>query len=75
MHIIKRNIESKNKVMVIDEDEDDDETKHLPKTNGICSKCGNGEAYWFMRQTRSADEPPTVFYTCTKCEHKWRSYG
>jgi len=45
-----------------------------PKTKIICPECENNEAYWFMQQTRSGDEPPTRFYCCTKCGHKWREY-
>jgi DNA-directed RNA polymerase subunit M len=46
----------------------------LPIADVICPKCGNQKAYWFMQQTRSADEPPTIFYKCTKCGYSWRSY-
>jgi len=46
----------------------------LSKTKVECPKCGNNEAYWWMVQTRSADEPPTTFYKCTKCGHTWRDY-
>jgi len=52
-----------------------DEAIDLPKTRVMCPKCENREAYWWMQQTRSADEPPTMFYRCTKCTHSWRSYG
>lgn len=48
--------------------------KNLPKTKVICPKCGNEEAYYYMQQMRSADEPPTVFYICTKCNYSWRGY-
>lgn len=48
--------------------------KNLPKTKIICPKCGNEEAYYYVQQTRSADEPPTQFYICTKCGYSWRSY-
>lgn len=51
------------------------ESMDLPTTKIICPKCEHGEAYWWMQQTRSADEPPTLFYRCTKCEYSWRSYG
>lgn len=51
-----------------------DEAIDLPKTRIICPKCENTEAYWWMQQTRSADEPPTLFYRCTKCSYSWRSY-
>lgn len=40
-----------------------------------CEKCGNGEAVWWMLQTRSADEPTTQFYRCTKCSYTWRDYS
>lgn len=40
----------------------------------ICRKCGNNEAYYWILQTRAADEPSTRFYKCTKCGHVWREY-
>ena len=46
----------------------------LPKTRVECPKCGNKEAFWILRQTRSSDEPETRIFTCTKCEHRWRAY-
>ena len=50
------------------------EGEELPKTKIVCPVCGNVEAYWWTLQTRSADEPPTTFYRCTKCKYSWRSY-
>ncbi|MBI4173668.1 MAG: transcription factor S [Candidatus Aenigmarchaeota archaeon] len=47
----------------------------LPVTKAICPKCSHKEAVWWVRQMRSADESPTVFYRCTKCQHSWREYG
>lgn len=44
----------------------------LPETDKMCPECGNGKAYWELRQMRSADEAPSRFYTCTKCGHTWR---
>ena len=46
----------------------------LPKTRQECPECGHTEAYWFIRQTRAADEPATRFYICAKCNHRWREY-
>jgi transcription factor S len=46
----------------------------LPKTTIQCPKCDNNEAYWWMIQMRAADEPPTRFLRCTKCENVWRDY-
>ena len=46
----------------------------MPKTKIQCPKCESEEAFWWMQQTRSADEPPTRFYRCIKCNHVWREY-
>lgn len=47
----------------------------LPTTSIDCPKCGNNLAFWWMLQTRSADEATTQFYRCTKCNHTWRNYS
>lgn len=47
----------------------------MPTIAKECEKCGNGEAIWWMLQTRSADEPTTQFYRCTKCRYTWRNYS
>ncbi len=47
----------------------------LPSIKIDCEKCGNNQAVWWMLQTRSADEPTTQFYRCTKCNHTWRNYA
>ncbi len=49
-------------------------TATLPTAQEECPKCGNGTAYWVLRQTRGADEPETRIFECTKCGHKWREY-
>ena len=64
--------EGKKKVIVMTEK---DQFSELPKTKIMCPHCENMEAYWWMQQTRSADEPPTMFYRCVKCGYSWRSYG
>lgn len=46
----------------------------LPKTTQQCPKCEHTEAFWWLQQTRSADEAPTRFYKCVKCNHIWREY-
>ncbi|HLF07345.1 MAG TPA: transcription factor S [Thermoplasmata archaeon] len=46
----------------------------LPIEEIECAKCKNGEAYWRIEQTRSADEPPTLIFRCTKCSYTWRQY-
>ncbi|MFB6146579.1 MAG: transcription factor S [Halobacteriaceae archaeon] len=46
-----------------------------PRTDATCEACGNDEAYYTIKQTASADEPPTRFFKCTECGHRWRGYG
>ena len=43
-----------------------------PTTTAQCPQCDNDQAFWEMKQIRSADESETRFLTCTECEHKWR---
>lgn len=38
-----------------------------------CPNCGNKQAFWWIGQTDSADEPITQFFRCTKCNHTWRN--
>lgn len=44
----------------------------VSRTKAVCVKCENDEAYWKEIQIRSADEPTTIFYKCTKCGFEWR---
>jgi len=37
-----------------------------------CSKCKNTKVTFYQLQTRGADEPATLFMTCTKCKNKWK---
>eukprot|EP00055_Hartaetosiga_balthica_P016488 m.104631 g.104631 ORF g.104631 m.104631 type:complete len:256 (+) comp9113_c0_seq1:63-830(+) len=37
-----------------------------------CGKCGGKDCEYKEMQTRSADEPMTVFATCCKCGYRWR---
>lgn len=59
----------KEKTAVVEKDQES-----LPKTSKKCPECGHGKAYWWMQQTRSADEPTTRFYRCVECGHTWREY-
>ena len=45
----------------------DDAWSSVDKTESKCPYCPNTEAYYMQIQIRSADEPMTTFYKCTKC--------
>ncbi len=62
------------KETVIVKHSDNSEDRVLPVTKAECRRCGNMEAFYWMMQTRRADEAPTRFYRCTKCGHTWREY-
>ncbi|MFC1741402.1 transcription factor S [Nanoarchaeota archaeon] len=50
------------------------EIEVLPVAKEECPECGNIGAYYWLVQTRSADEAMTKFLKCTKCKHTWRDY-
>ena len=52
----------------------DKKVEILPKTKEECPKCHHTEAFYWLVQTRGADEPETQFFKCTKCMHTWRKY-
>jgi DNA-directed RNA polymerase subunit M/transcription elongation factor TFIIS len=37
-----------------------------------CGRCGKRETTYYEMQTRSADEPMTIFITCCNCGKKWK---
>jgi len=49
-------------------------SKTMPTIRASCPKCGHNEAYWWLLQTRRADEGSTRFYRCVKCGFTWREY-
>jgi DNA-directed RNA polymerase subunit M len=40
-----------------------------------CDECGHHEAWYTIKQTGGADEPPTRFFKCKQCGHRWREYN
>ena len=48
--------------------------ENVDSTEETCPKCEHKRAYFMQIQTRSADEPMTVFYKCCNpvCGHRWR---
>jgi len=69
--VIKEEKRNNKKIEVIDADKE----QNLPLTDEICGKCGHGKAYYWLLQTRSADEAETKFLRCEKCNHTWRDYS
>jgi DNA-directed RNA polymerase III subunit RPC11 len=45
--------------------------ENVDRTMSVCPQCSHNEAYFLQMQIRSADEPMSVFYKCTKCSHQW----
>lgn len=37
-----------------------------------CGKCKKNKCSYYELQTRSADEPMTIFITCLHCGHRWK---
>jgi len=37
-----------------------------------CPSCAYPQAYFKEIQTRSADEPATLFFKCAKCDFQWK---
>jgi DNA-directed RNA polymerase subunit M/transcription elongation factor TFIIS len=40
-----------------------------------CRRCNKKECTYYEMQTRSADEPMTIFITCLNCGKRWRQGG
>jgi DNA-directed RNA polymerase subunit M len=64
--------EKTKKVEIIDPVKVDE---NLPTTDAVCEKCNNDTAFYWLVQTRAADESQTKFLRCTKCGHTWRDYS
>lgn len=66
-HSTKNAVKTVDKVMG-----EEDDLKYANKCQIKCPKCANNEAMFLEIQTRSADEPMTIFYQCTKCKFDWK---
>ena len=49
-----------------------DAWKDVDKTMAPCGECGHQYAYFIQFQTRSADEPMTIFFKCGNCGKTWK---
>ncbi|XP_064382979.1 DNA-directed RNA polymerase III subunit RPC10-like [Halichondria panicea] len=48
--------------------------ENVDSTEETCPKCRHSKAYFMQMQTRSADEPMTIFFKCCspECGHRWK---
>jgi DNA-directed RNA polymerase subunit M len=49
--------------------------ERISTVHADCRKCGHNEAFWWIQQTRSGDEPATRFFRCVRCGNTWREYA
>lgn len=47
-------------------------TLEASSSSFYCRKCHKNKTTHYQLQTRSADEPMTIFVTCINCDAKWR---
>lgn len=69
--VISEKSHGKHKIEVMDPSKE----AKLPLTDEQCPKCSHKKAYYWLVQTRAADESATKFMKCEKCEHTWRDYS
>jgi len=68
--VVTRLHQDKEKIVVIGKEEQ--KIRTLPKARVECPKCNNHEAFYWLVQTRGADESSTQFFRCTSCGATWR---
>jgi DNA-directed RNA polymerase subunit M/transcription elongation factor TFIIS len=56
------------------DEEDDFLTQPYEVSEGVltCGACSSKKIFSYSKQTRSSDEPMTVFAQCSQCGNKWR---
>jgi DNA-directed RNA polymerase subunit M len=60
---------------VIESDEDANFEGKPTADDVICDDCGHTTAWYTIKQTGAADEPPTRFFKCRECGYRWREYS
>ena len=68
--VISRLTHERENIIVLGKEEQ--KIRTLPKTKADCPKCSNHEAFYWLVQTRGADESSTQFFRCTNCGATWR---
>ncbi|XP_054789098.1 DNA-directed RNA polymerase I subunit RPA12-like [Prosopis cineraria] len=63
----KKDIRTELEIVIMEE-----QKVQFSKVNKKCERCGQGEANFYSRQMRSADEGHTTFYTCRRCGHQFQ---
>lgn len=63
--------------LLLEEKKKRDENKFTPKIQAstdmfTCRKCKSKECTYYQLQTRSADEPMTLYISCTICGNRWK---
>lgn len=50
---------------------------NLPQLESLhrCGKCKSNKVTYTQMQTRSMDEPVTIFYHCENCQNRWKQCG
>ena len=48
-----------------------DLVRYVMKSSIECKKCHEKTVTMVEKQSRSADEATTLYYTCSKCGYKW----
>lgn len=69
--IESRETQEREKIAVMKEGQ----TNVYPLVTATCPKCGHHKAFFFTIQTRAGDEAETRFFTCAKCNYRWREYS
>ena len=83
-HAVARDADEEQAFVSTERQQDDDviETDESASFEGkptasdvVCDECGHTEAWYTIKQTGAADEPPTRFFKCKECGYRWREYS
>jgi len=83
-HTVAKDEEKAAEFVSTEQQSDDDVIESSPDANFegkptaddvTCEECGHGKAWYTIKQTGAADEPPTRFFKCQECGYRWREYN